>query len=206
MISSWETPTGCTDLAGMSLDWAPRYACDVVVTRDCLRPPHNDLTMTIELRRGRQFGRPRHKRGQGMIEYALILGLVGIIALALLRVLGTQTHTSLCSTSNGLNGGSAAVLSCQVIYVSDSSTSSIVEFQGGSSGGTTPLRTISGAATGLSGVGGVALDSAGNLYVANSTGGGGSGSVTVFAPGAGGNVRANPYDHDRTLVAIRTCL
>ena len=130
----------------------------------------------------------RHERGQGLVEYGLILILVGMVALAGLRFLGQNTASGFCSTSNGLNGGSPATLSCQIIYVSDSTTQSILEFQGGSTGTATPVRSIAGAATGLSGVAGVALDSAGNLYVANSTGGGGSGSVTIYSPGASGNV------------------
>lgn len=54
-----------------------------------------------------------------------------------------------------------------------------------------PIRTISGSKTHVSNqVDGLALDSAGNIYVTNSSGfSSGPGSVLVFAPTAKGNVR-----------------
>jgi len=54
----------------------------------------------------------------------------------------------------------------------------------GASGNVAPARTISGINTGLNSPAGIALDSAGNLYVTNNSGN----SITVFAPGATGNV------------------
>ncbi len=56
-------------------------------------------------------------------------------------------------------------------------------FTAGASGPATPSRTISGPATGLEEVGGVAVDRYGRIYVANGT----DDSVRVFAPGANGN-------------------
>src|SRR6266571_2890268 len=66
--------------------------------------------------------------------------------------------------------------------------SSITVYAAGASGNATPTATIAGGNTGLSLPFGVALDGAGNIYVANS---GGNitvdGSITVYAAGASGN-------------------
>ena len=61
------------------------------------------------------------------------------------------------------------------VFVTESSD--VKEFTPG--GGSTPSRTL-GAGAGLSGAAGLAVDSAGNLYVANS---GGTAGISVFAPG-----------------------
>jgi sugar lactone lactonase YvrE len=55
-------------------------------------------------------------------------------------------------------------------------------------GNEVPVRTIIGGFTKLNGPGGVAVDRAGNLYVPNRYGTG-PGSVTVYGPGADGDVR-----------------
>ena len=53
----------------------------------------------------------------------------------------------------------------------------------------TPSITISGGSTTLANPFGIAVDPSGNTYVANEYGGvGGSGSVTIFGPGASGNI------------------
>jgi sugar lactone lactonase YvrE len=61
-------------------------------------------------------------------------------------------------------------------------------YRAGASGNEAPLRTITGSATRLNGPGGLAVDRAGNTYVANlwSTG---PGSVTVYGPEAAGDAR-----------------
>ncbi len=69
------------------------------------------------------------------------------------------------------------------IYVSQAGNSVLV-FPFGASGNVAPVRTISGAQTGLSLPVGLGTDSQGNLYVANRTGAG----VTVYPPTANGNV------------------
>ncbi len=61
---------------------------------------------------------------------------------------------------------------------------SVLVFPLSANGNTAPLRTITGAQTGLSQPIGVAMDSQGNLYVANR----GGSTVTVYAPMANGNV------------------
>src|SRR5205807_1001736 len=57
-------------------------------------------------------------------------------------------------------------------------------FGANASGNPAPLYTIAGSNTGLNGPGGIALDAAGRLYVAND----GSSTVTIYAPGASGNI------------------
>jgi pilus assembly protein Flp/PilA len=43
------------------------------------------------------------ERGQGMVEYALILVLIAIAAIVLLKVVGQQTNNVFSNVSNGLN-------------------------------------------------------------------------------------------------------
>jgi sugar lactone lactonase YvrE len=81
------------------------------------------------------------------------------------------------------------------LYVCDFMLSRVAVFASGATGNASPIRVIQGGGTGLSGPVGMAFDSQGNLYVSNETGGGGTGSVTVYSPGANGN--ATPI---RTLV------
>jgi len=60
---------------------------------------------------------------------------------------------------------------------------SVREYAQGATGAATPIINISGSNTTLAGVRGVALDTEGNVYVANYT----IGTVTQFAAGANGN-------------------
>src|SRR5205809_8110329 len=70
------------------------------------------------------------------------------------------------------------------IYVANASTNdNITIYAPAASGNATPIDTIAGSNTGLNAGGALALDSAGNLYVANYYGS----SITVYAPGASGN-------------------
>lgn len=68
---------------------------------------------------------------------------------------------------------------------------SVTVYAPNANGNVAPIATIAGAHTGLNEPDGLTLDSVGNLYVANQSGcspGYGSGSVTVYAPGATGDV------------------
>ena len=69
------------------------------------------------------------------------------------------------------------------VYVASQNNNSIVVHAKNASGPSSPVRRISGAATGLAQPRDVALDSNGFLYVAEA-----GGTVRVFAPGATGNV------------------
>lgn len=65
---------------------------------------------------------------------------------------------------------------------------SIRVYSAGARDNEAPLRTIRGSFTRLNGPGGLVVDRRGNLYVANLWGSG-PGSVTVYGPGAQGDVR-----------------
>jgi sugar lactone lactonase YvrE len=69
------------------------------------------------------------------------------------------------------------------LYVSNTQTNSILVYAPGASGDAAPIRTIGGAATGLSGPRQITFDQNGNLWVANRSGN----SVTEYALGASGN-------------------
>jgi pilus assembly protein Flp/PilA len=43
------------------------------------------------------------ERGQGMVEYALILVLITIVVIVILQVVGQQTHNVFSNVANGLN-------------------------------------------------------------------------------------------------------
>lgn len=65
---------------------------------------------------------------------------------------------------------------------------SVTEYPPGSNGDAVPIATITGPDTGLSAPAGIALDSSGNIYVANPQGGPlGTGSITEYSPGSNGD-------------------
>jgi pilus assembly protein Flp/PilA len=47
--------------------------------------------------------RARDERGQGMVEYGLILVLIAIIVIVILSVVGQQTNNLFSNVGNGLN-------------------------------------------------------------------------------------------------------
>ena len=79
------------------------------------------------------------------------------------------------------------------IYVSNSGDAnnsnvvSVTVYAAGAAGNVSPTATISGAATGLSSPNGIALDTHGNIYVADGANLSGFGSVTVYAANATNN-------------------
>src|SRR6266516_477290 len=68
------------------------------------------------------------------------------------------------------------------LYVANYSGNNITVYAAGASGNVTPTATIAGGNTGLANPQGIALDGAGNLYVANA-----ANRITVYAAGANGN-------------------
>ena len=51
----------------------------------------------------RQIGRfLRDERGQGMVEYALILVLIAVVVIVLLMVLGNQIQNAFCNISGAM--------------------------------------------------------------------------------------------------------
>ena len=115
-------------------------------------------------------------------------------------VSGNVAPSSIITAPSGSAFLGVAVDSAKNIYASTDSTgastfSTVLEYSAGSSGAATPVKTITGSSTGisngLSDVGELALDSAGNIYLpvetavsANSS----SYAVLEFAAGANGNV------------------
>jgi pilus assembly protein Flp/PilA len=49
------------------------------------------------------YRRDDDERGQGMVEYALILMLIAIVVIVVLSVVGQQTNNVFSNVSNGLN-------------------------------------------------------------------------------------------------------
>lgn len=74
--------------------------------------------------------------------------------------------------------------SSQNIWVSDAENDAIYEFAAGATSASSPTRTISGSATGLSEPNGIFVDRAGYVYVANYS----AATIEVFGPSASGNV------------------
>ena len=73
------------------------------------------------------------------------------------------------------------------LYVDNFEAGSIAVFAPGANGNVAPIRTIAGSNTGLSSPDDIVVGFKGELYVSNGFGSGVN-SVTVFAPGASGNV------------------
>jgi hypothetical protein len=75
-------------------------------------------------------------------------------------------------------------------YTAAPYTSQILVYTGGTTGSSTPTRTISGTATELVTAGGLKVDGAGNIYVANQSGSGASQTYSLeeFGPAQTGNV------------------
>jgi pilus assembly protein Flp/PilA len=47
---------------------------------------------------------PRDEKGQGLVEYALILVLVAVVVIAILAILGPQIGNIFSQVTNGLSG------------------------------------------------------------------------------------------------------
>ncbi|MGH7814006.1 MAG: NHL repeat-containing protein, partial [Candidatus Binataceae bacterium] len=111
---------------------------------------------------------------------------------------GAHGNASPSSTISGSKTGLAfpegiALDSGGNIYVANeqggpSSFGSVTVYRAGSNANAVPTVTISGSSTYLALPEGIALDSAGNIYVTNYEGNSGLGSITIFAAGASGDV------------------
>ncbi|MGH7813814.1 MAG: choice-of-anchor D domain-containing protein [Candidatus Binataceae bacterium] len=77
------------------------------------------------------------------------------------------------------------------LFVANNDSSSVTSYPLGSNGNSAPIATISGAATGLDSLQGVAVDSGGKIYATNCgtacSGSGNPASVTVYPAGSNGN-------------------
>jgi 6-phosphogluconolactonase (cycloisomerase 2 family) len=74
-----------------------------------------------------------------------------------------------------------------LVYAANTGNDTVTAYQLGALGDASPVLTVGGTATGLGSPTGLAFDALGTLYVANNTAAP-AGSVTVYAPGANGNV------------------
>lgn len=57
---------------------------------------------SLRTRIGSLFRVLRSDKGQGMVEYALILVLIAVVVIAVLIVLGNQVQNVFCNISGGL--------------------------------------------------------------------------------------------------------
>ncbi|HYB89647.1 MAG TPA: SBBP repeat-containing protein [Candidatus Binataceae bacterium] len=95
--------------------------------------------------------------------------------------------TIIVGANTGLNLPSGVVLDSEGnLYVSNYSGwphqfGSVTVYPAGSSGDAKPITTIASSFTGLNGASGIAVDSTGDIYVANEAGGG---SITIYLPGS----------------------
>lgn len=105
---------------------------------------------------------------------------------------GTATPTSAFSGPTGVFIAGVTTDSTGNIYAAGSDSTGagqILVYSASATGTATPLRTIAGASTGLGILTGIALDSAGQIYVSSYAGPSStSNSVSVFAANATGNV------------------
>jgi hypothetical protein len=96
--------------------------------------------------------------------------------------LGTYTLTANSLATGGPVTFTVTVrVAGKLLYVPNETGNSITVYAAGASGNATPTATIVGSNTGLNSPRGIALDGAGNIYVAN------GGGITVYAAGASGN-------------------
>jgi hypothetical protein len=72
-------------------------------------------------------------------------------------------------------------------YVGSAVTASILEFAAGATGNVAPINAISGSQTTIGVVGGVRVDSIGDVFVVSLTGAARTPTILEFAPGATGN-------------------
>jgi len=47
-----------------------------------------------------------NQKGQGLIEYLIIVALVGVAAIAVMRIIGQNVNTQFARVSNAIQGGS----------------------------------------------------------------------------------------------------
>lgn len=83
-----------------------------------------------------------------------------------------------------------AVDASRNMYVADFGDNTITVYAAGATGNVAPMQTITGSNTGLASPFGIAIDPVNkDIYVANKFGGSsGIGSITIYPPGANGNV------------------
>ena len=96
-----------------------------------------------------------------------------------------NASTSQQSQSHARN---RATLPCPCLYVPNWPGNSVTVYAAGATGNAKPIQYIHGSRTALSDPSDIAVDAAGNMYVANIGGNPSLSSVTIYAAGATGNV------------------
>jgi len=76
--------------------------CDDPVAGGARLCPDNDAMHLVELIRRQVERLIRSERGQGMVEYALILVLIAVVVIAVLIVLGNQVQNVFCNISGAM--------------------------------------------------------------------------------------------------------
>ena len=100
----------------------------------------------------------------------------------------TATSTSTATLTATSTPTPAPGLSVEV-FVTDKLSNSVTAYSAGSNGDAAPASTIAGASTGLAAPTGIALDTSGNIYVANAESGSETvGKITIYSAGSNGNV------------------
>jgi len=123
----------------------------------------------------------------GSLPLGLSLSPSGVIS-GSAQTTGSSTFTVSVEDSAGTAATRSFTLTVNptpaaAVWVSNGSNSLINAFALNASGDATPTVTLGGSSTQLDGVGGLVLDTTGELYASNSE----TPSVTVYAPGASGN-------------------
>jgi len=59
------------------------------------------MHLAVFIRRLRDLANP-DQRGQGMVEYALILVLIAVVVIAILMILGNQVQNVFCNISGAI--------------------------------------------------------------------------------------------------------
>jgi len=62
------------------------------------------------------------ERGASMVEYALVLALIAVVGVVGLTFLGNTTKDKLCSTGEGINGGTWLTHTDGTRYIDDDGT------------------------------------------------------------------------------------
>ena len=130
------------------------------------------------------FGLPEgvHVTDNGLVYVA---GAFGVAVFAPGASGNAAPIASIAGSNTGISNGQTADVTVDAAgEIIVSNEFGILVFAADANGNVAPIRAIQGPNTGLNGANGIALDGAGNIYVANVL----ANTITVYARGASGNV------------------
>gem|GEM_PF-1832907 len=87
---------------GCGEDYDSAVTCDGLVTSRERSVTDNAVMHLFELIRRQVDRLIRNERGQGMVEYALILVLIAVVVIAVLIILGNQVQNVFCNISGAI--------------------------------------------------------------------------------------------------------